>query len=60
MRAEARSRVLGLVTTCIGMGPAGALTIGALADRWGPGLAIPVMACSGLVMLGFTARVLRR
>ena len=58
--AEARSRVLGLVTTCIGMGPAGALTIGALADRWGPGLAIPVMACSGLVMLGFTARVLRR
>lgn len=58
--AEARSRVLGLVTTCIGMGPLGALAIGALADRWGPGLAIPLMAGGGLVMLGFTARRLRR
>ena len=34
---EARSRVLGLVTTCIGMGPAGQLAIGALADGLGPG-----------------------
>lgn len=58
--AEARSRVLGLVTTCIGMGPVGALTIGALADQAGPGLAITIMACGGLVMLGFTAWVLQR
>ena len=58
--AEARSRVLGLVTTCIGLGPAGALTIGALADHWGPGVAIPVMASTGLVLLGYTALVARR
>ena len=58
---EARSRVLGLVTTCIGMGPAGALTIGVLADAWGPGTAIPVMAGLGLAMVAATAwHTLRR
>jgi MFS family permease len=49
--AEARSRVLGLVTTCIGMGPAGILGIGVLADAVGPGTAIPIMAALGLLML---------
>jgi MFS family permease len=58
---EARSRVLGLVTTCIGMGPAGQLTIGALADTWGPAVAIPVMAAAGLAMVAATAlHTLRR
>ncbi|WP_158295467.1 MFS transporter [Crenalkalicoccus roseus] len=58
---EARSRVLGLVTTCIGMGPAGVLAIGALADALGPGRAIPLMAAAGLAMLaGIAWRTLRR
>jgi MFS family permease len=58
---EARSRVLGLVTTCIGMGPAGQLAIGALADAWGPAVAIPVMAAAGLAMVVATAaHTLRR
>lgn len=58
---EARSRVLGLVTTCIGMGPVGVLAIGALADAFGPGRAIPAMAAAGLLMLAGTAwHTLRR
>jgi len=58
---EARSRVLGLVTTCIGMGPVGALAIGALADALAPGPAIILMAALGLVLFGVAApRTLRR
>jgi len=57
---EARSRVLGLVTTCIGMGPVGVLTIGALADSLGPGRAIPVMAAAGLLALAATAALTLR
>jgi len=56
---EARSRVLGLVTTCIGMAPAGVLTIGALADALGPGRAISVMASAGLVLLAAIGLLLR-
>lgn len=52
---EARSRVLGLVTTCIGMGPAGQLAIGALADVLGPDAAIPIMAAAGLAMVAASA-----
>ncbi len=37
---EARSRILGLTTTCIGTGPLGVLLVGALADDQGPRLAI--------------------
>lgn len=48
---EIRSRVLGLVTTCIGMGPAGVLAIGALADALDPRLAIALMAAMGLALL---------
>ncbi|MBV1798664.1 MFS transporter [Siccirubricoccus sp. G192] len=58
---EARSRVLGLVTTCIGMGPAGVLAIGVLADAIGPGRAIPIMAaCGGALLLATWLTVLRR
>ena len=57
--SEARSRVLGLVTTCIGMGPLGALAMGGLADRWGPGLAIPAMASLGLALLALAALALQ-
>ena len=48
---EARSRVLGLVTTCIGLSPIGVLAIGALADAHGAGPAIIVMAALGLLLL---------
>lgn len=49
--AEMRSRVLGLVTTCIGAGPLGVLVVGALADRDGPQVALFAMAGTGLVLL---------
>jgi len=48
---EMRSRVLGLVTTCIGMGPFGVLAIGALADGFGPRSAIALMAVTGLGLM---------
>ncbi|GGC65824.1 MFS transporter [Siccirubricoccus deserti] len=48
---EARSRVLGLVTTCIGTGPFGVLLMGALADALGPRSAIPIIAAAGLALL---------
>lgn len=58
---EARSRVLGLVTTCIGMGPVGVLAVGALSDGLGPGVAIPLMAVPGFAMMAWTAwHTLRR
>lgn len=58
---EARSRVLGLVTTCIGMGPVGVLAIGALADALAPGPAIILMAALGLLLFALAApRTLRR
>jgi MFS family permease len=46
-----RSRVMGIVTMCIGIGPIGVLTIGALSERLGPALSIMIMAGSGLVGL---------
>ena len=48
---DSRSRVLGLVTTCIGMGPAGVLAAGALADRFGPELALTMMSVVGAVLM---------
>jgi MFS family permease len=57
---EARSRVLGLVTTCIGFSPLGTLTMGALADAIGPGRAISLMASGGLLMMTATAAMLWR
>jgi MFS family permease len=57
---EARSRVLGLVTTCIGAGPFGVLAIGALADAVGSGRAIWVMAGLGLAATAATVWLTRR
>lgn len=57
---EARSRILGLTTTCIGMGPFGVLVVGALADGFGPRLAIAAMALVGLAVLGAMALLARR
>ena len=49
-----RSRLMGLLTVCIGMGPLGILLIGTLASQLGPLIAVDVMALSGLVtVLGF-------
>jgi MFS family permease len=53
---EARSRILGLTTTCIGMGPIGVLLVGALADAFGPRAAIAGMAVAGLVAVGIAVR----
>lgn len=50
-----RSRVMGIVTMCIGMGPFGVLAIGTLSDRIGPSHAILTMA-----LLGIAALVLAR
>jgi MFS family permease len=47
-----RSRVMGIVTVCIGVGPLGVLAIGALSEQVGPLVAICIMACLGLVGLG--------
>ena len=41
--AQIRSRLMGLLTVCIGMGPLGILLVGFLADRFGPMLAIDVV-----------------
>ena len=54
--AEARSRVMGLVTTCIGLGPIGSLVLGALGDAWGPAAALATMAFTGLALLALAVR----
>ncbi len=46
-----RSRLLGLITVCIGTGPLGQLVIGALADAFGLRIAVEVMAISGVVTI---------
>jgi MFS family permease len=51
-----RSRVMGIVTMCIGTGPIGVLAIGALSEKVGPPAAILVMAGIGVVGLSLTAR----
>lgn len=48
---ETRSRVLGLVTTGIGMGPFGVLAIGALTDRLGPVAALTIMGVAGAALM---------
>jgi hypothetical protein len=46
-----RSRVMGIVTMCIGVGPLGVLAIGASSEHLGPFVAIFIMACLDLVGL---------
>ena len=57
---EARSRILGLTTTCIGTGPLGVLALGALADGIGPPFAIAGFALLGLVFLALVGFATRR
>ena len=52
--AAATSRVMGIITMCIGTGPLGVLAIGLLADQVGPAPAILVMAGIGLAGLTWT------
>ncbi len=47
--AAIRSRLMGLLTVCIGMGPLGILLMGTAADFVGPLVAIDAVAAVGLV-----------
>jgi MFS family permease len=51
-----RSRVMGIITMCIGTGPLGVLAVGALSDRIGPARAILAMALLGLATLVLARR----
>ncbi|HET7884307.1 MAG TPA: MFS transporter [Acetobacteraceae bacterium] len=55
-----RSRLMGLLTVCIGSGPLGILLIGVLADRFGPMLAVNITALSGLVAVSLIGLAWRR
>ena len=51
-----RSRILGILTVCIGTGPIGFLWLGWLADRIGSHNAVAVTGALGLLALGATWR----
>jgi hypothetical protein len=55
-----RSRLMGLLTVCIGMGPLGILLIGTIADFTGPLVAIDMVATTGLVAVTVIGVVWRR
>lgn len=57
---EVRSRLMGVVTVCIGTGPLGQLAIGALSDQIGPRGAVIVMAVAGLALTAAMVWALRR
>ncbi|MBT6277186.1 MAG: MFS transporter [Chromatiales bacterium] len=48
---EYRSRVMGVLTVCIGTGPIGFAHVGLLADALGPSLACAIMAIEGIACL---------
>lgn len=47
--AHIRSRLMGLLTVCIGMGPLGILLVGTLASFFGPLRAVDMLELSGLI-----------
>ena len=53
-----RSRVMGIVTMCIGTGPVGVMMIGLLSGQVGPPAAILIMAGLGLCGLSLVWRKL--
>jgi MFS family permease len=55
-----RSRLMGLLTVCIGMGPLGILLIGTIASFAGPMLAVDLVAASGFVLVCAIGVVWRR
>jgi predicted MFS family arabinose efflux permease len=54
-RPEVRSRVMGVLTVCIGAAPLGMLHLGWLADWLGAAAAVQVMAIEGLAALALVA-----
>ena len=57
---ELRSRVFGVLSMCIGLGPIGFVHIGLLADAWGAGAATAAIGIEGLAILGLTLPLWRR
>jgi MFS family permease len=57
---EMRSRLMGIVTVCIGTGPLGILAAGALAGEFGPRGAVLMMAVTGLLLTITLATALQR
>ncbi len=57
---EMRSRILGVLSVCIGTGPIGFLWLGWLADWIGAPLAISITGVMGLLALGVTRPLWRR
>ena len=48
-----RSRVMGLLTVCIGTGPVGILHVGLLAEWLGPTNAVMVMSAEGILAIAW-------
>ena len=57
---EVRSRLMGVVTVCIGTGPLGQLVAGAISDQIGPRSAVIVMAVTGLALTAAMVWVLKQ
>ena len=57
---DVRSRLMGIVTVCIGTGPLGQLAAGAISDQIGPRAAVIVLAAAGLVLTAWLAWALGR
>jgi MFS family permease len=57
---DMRSRLMGVVTVCIGTAPLGVLAAGVLSDHLGPRGAVMVMASLGLVATGALVAALRQ
>src|SRR5215475_2248111 len=57
---DMRSRLMGIVTVCIGTGPLGVLAAGALARELGPREAVLVMATLGLAAIAVLGVLLRQ
>jgi MFS family permease len=57
---DMRSRLMGIVTVCIGTGPLGVLLAGVLSDALGPRHAVLVMALLGLALISVLSATLRR
>lgn len=53
--AETRARVMGVLTVSIGTCPIGMLHVGLLADQFGAGIAVVIMAIEGLIALSLVA-----
>ena len=57
---ELRSRVFGVLSVCIGLGPIGFVHIGLLAESWGAQAATAAIGIEGLVILALTLPLWRR